>query len=243
MKAKAMSSSPLTRSATAAPDTGRRFHAWPLWAAVAGLLGIVGTLVFEARPAAEEESCQNGTVYTVTSADVLGLDAGVSRLGWTGGVLAVAALLVFAGVWHRRVVRRADSAAAAVVLAGVTATAGALTLGYGWKGALANYLGSEAGMFDQDGLFVYFMLTDFGAYLPWLGVLVAAFAVAWMAFVERLVSRVLGGVTALFAVGLAALTLATGVPGLPGTLSQAWLVILGVWLAVGRSRITREGEL
>jgi len=29
-----------------------------------------------------------------------------------------------------------------------------------------------------------------------------------------------------------------GVPGLAGPLSGAWLAIVGIWLAVGRSRVT-----
>ncbi|ALJ19223.1 hypothetical protein [Microbacterium sp. No. 7] len=232
-----MSTSPDIRGAAASSVTRRRVHLWPLWATVAGLLGFAGTIVFESRPAAEREAFEKGVEYTVISADVLGLDAFTSRLGWTAGVLSVVALLVFVGVWHRNVLRRVDSAAAAVVAAGVLASAAALTLGYGWKGALANYLGTESGYYDQEGLFIYYMLTDFGAYLPWLGVLVAAFAVAWMAFAERHVSRILGGVSVTFAVGLGAFMLISGVPGIPGTLMPAWLAILGVWLAVGRSRV------
>ena len=45
---------------------------------------------------------------------------------------------------------------------------------------------------------------------------------------------------ALFGVGLLALMLISGVPGIPGTLIQGWLVIAGIWLAVGRSRITEK---
>ena len=140
--------------------------------------------------------------------------------------------------------RLPQSVAAGVVSFGVAATAAGLILGAGWRGALANYLGAESGLYGQDGLFVYYMLTDFGAYLPWYGVLVAAFGVVWLAFVERTVSRALGGVTAVIAVGALAQVVITGVPGLPGVYAPMWLVVLGIWLAVGRSRVTAaEGEL
>lgn len=241
-----MSTSPESVSAAPAPDPSRprsapgfRFDAWPLWAAVAGALGFAGSIVFDVRPDAELQAWQRGEDYIVTAADMLGLDHVASRLGWTAGLLAVAALLVFQAVWRRHVERRFDSAAARVVTGGVIATAAASLLGYGWKGALANYLGPEAGLYDENGLFIYYMLTDFGAYLPWFGVLVAALAVAWMAFVERIVSRFLGAVSGLFGLGLGALMFVSGVPGIPGTLIQLWLVVLGVWLALGRSRITQ----
>lgn len=236
-----MSTPTPTRGSAASPSAARRrVHLWPLWASIAGALGFAGSIIFDVRPDAELEAFHQGEDYTVTPADMPGLDLIAGRLGWTAGLLSIAALLVFVGVWHRHVLRRTDSVAAVVVAAGALASAGALTLGYGWKGALANYLGAEAGLYDEQGLFVYYMLTDFGAYLPWFGVLVSSFAVAWMAFAERLVSRILGGVSAVFGVGLAGLMLISGVPGIPGTLIQAWLVIFGVWLAVGRSRVTSE---
>lgn len=236
-----MSTSSDLRAATAsaAVKRGRRFAAWPLWGAAAGASGFVGTIVFDVRPAAETAAWQAGSDYTVTPADMLGLDVLLGRLGWMAGLVSVAALLVFAGVWWRHVESRFPSAAARVVSAGMIATAGAALLGYGWKGALANYLGEEAGVYDERGLFVYYMLTDFGAYLPWFGMLVASLAVVWMAFAERIVSRVLGVVSGVFGLGLLTMMLLMGVPGIPGTLIPAWLAVFGIWLAVGRSRITQ----
>lgn len=216
------------------------FTLWPLWATLAGGFTFAGTAIFDVRPEAELEAWERGEDYIVSPADMMGLDGITSRFGWTAGVIGVALLLVFAAVWWRHTQRFTDSVAAKIVVLGLVATAGAASLGYGWKGALANYLGPEAGLYDERGLFVYYMLTDFGAFLPWLGVLVAALAVAWMAFAERLVSRVLGTVSALFGLGLTALMLISGVPGIPGTLMPGWLIITGIWLAVGRSRITEK---
>lgn len=227
-----------------AGGSARRFRLtlWPLWASVAGAFGFAGSIIFDVRPQAELDAFAKGEVHTVTPADLADLDAFGLRLGWMAGLVAVVALLVFAGVWRRHVESRFPSAAARMVSAGVIATAGAAALGYGWKGALANYLGSEAGYYDETGVFVYYMLNDFGAYLPWIGVWATTFAVVWMAFAERIVSRVLAVVTAVFGFGLGALMLITGVPGMPGTLVQLWLVLLGLWLAVGRSRVTAPEE-
>lgn len=223
----------------ASPPRRRRLAAWPLWAVVAGATGAVATFGTDLRPAAEQAAFDQGVEYVVTPADMMGLDPLLGRLGFVAGLIALAALIVFAAAWRRHVESRfSGSTAARVFSIGLVATAGALTLGYGWRGALANYLGPESGMYDSEGLFVYFMLTDFGAYLPWAAVVVSAFALAWMAWVERSVSRVLGTVTALFAVGTLGLVALTGVPGLPGVFMPAWLVIVGLWLAVGRSRVT-----
>ncbi len=227
-----------------APNTThkRKLNTWPLWASAAGAFGFAGTVIFDVRPPAELEAFENGTLHVVTPADMETLDVLTGRLGWMAGLFAVAALLIFSGIWHTRVARPTRSSAATVVTFGLVATAAAGTLGYGWKGALANYLGAESGMYDANGQFVYYMLTDFGAYFPWVATLIASFAVVWMAFGERTVSRVLGAVSAIFAIGLTALMFAMGVPGIPATLIPVWLIIFGIWLAVGRSKIMLPGE-
>jgi uncharacterized membrane protein YccC len=61
---------------------------------------------------------------------------------------------------------------------------------------------------------------------------------AWMAWAERLVSRVLGTVLAIYVALIVFAYIAMGVPGLAGPLSGLVLAIAGIWLSVGRSRIT-----
>lgn len=222
----------------------RGFTAWPLWAVAAGIAGSIGTIATDLRPPAEQEAWKNGDDYTVTAADMASLDPTLGRVGFIAGLIAIIALLILYAAWRRHVERRfAESTAVYVVSAGFLATAAALLLGYGWRGALANYLGPEAGYYEADGLFIYYMLTDFGAYLPWFGVLVAAAALGWMAWMEHTVSRGLGTVSALMAIGLFAAVIITGVPGLPGALMPIWLAVAGVWLAVGRSRITEPEQV
>lgn len=222
----------------------KRFTAWPLWATLAGVAGVVGTIATDLRPAAEAEAWRNGEDYTVTSSDMIDLEPLMGRIGHVVGLVAIVALLILVAVWRRHVEDRfVGSVAARVFSAGLIATAAGLTLGYGWRGALANYLGPEAGMYDAEGLFVYFILTDFGAYLPWFATIVSLGALTWMAWAERLVSRGLGAFVGFIAIGLFVATVVTGVPGLPGTLGQVGLTVAGIWLAFGRSAIILTGPL
>ena len=59
-----------------------------------------------------------------------------------------------------------------------------------------------------------------------------------MAFADRIVSRLLGGVAGLVAVLLLGAVVVTGVPGLPAIVLVG-VIVAGVWLAVGRSAITQ----
>ncbi|MBM7503804.1 hypothetical protein ACFPER_09985 [Agromyces aurantiacus] len=241
-----MSSSPIDAALTAGPAADAvarpaRFRGWPLWGALAGVAGFIGTVLTDLRPEGELAAVEQGERYTVTAADMVQLDPTLARYGYVAGVVAIVALLVFQAAWRRHVETAfTRSTAARAVSGGLIATIAGLILGYGWRGGLANYLGPESDSYDPNGRFVYYMLTDFGAYMPWLGVVAAAGGLAWMAFVERNVSRVLGAVSALAAVLTLGAVIVSGVPGLPGGTMPLWLAIAGVWLAVGRSRITRS---
>lgn len=219
------------------PAPAPRFRAWPLWATAAGVLGLFSSLVTDTR--AGDASDPD---YTVTAADMAVLDHVMNRIGGTTGYVTVALLIVFAAVWHRRVSQRFTwSLGAPVVTFGLVASAAALTLAYGWKGALGIYLNgaSEQGSYDDAGLYVYYMMSDFSPYIGWFPVTVAAAGLAWMAFRERLVSRGLGVCAGLLAVLVLGAVVVTGVPGLP-FFAALGLVVGGIWLAVGRSPIVLE---
>lgn len=216
-----------------------RFTAWPLWATLGGALGIVSTVITDKR--AGDTSNMD---YTVSVKDIAPLDHELFRIGGLTGYVCVAVLLIFAAIWHRRVAQRFSwSLGAPIVTFGLVASAAALTLAYGWKGALGNYLhgAAEAGVYDDEGLYTYYVMNDFSPYIGWFPILVAAGGLAWMAFREGLISKGLGacsGLLVVLAVGAVAIT---GVPGLP-FVSMIGLAIGGVWLAVGRSAITREDQ-
>ncbi len=216
--------------------TSPRLTLWPLAGAVAGLLGAVAT--FTDSRVGEPRNPD----YTITVADLGDLESATMRVGGFVGYLAVAALLVFAAVWQTRVARRYPwSVGAAIVQHGLVASSAALALAYGWKAALGNYGpgAMEAGTYDDAGLYAYYILNDFGPFIAWLPALVALGGLAYMAFRERLVSRLLGGFAAFVSLGTLAAVAATGVPGLPFTAGLG-LLVASLWLAAGRSTITQE---
>lgn len=215
-------------------------RAWPLWASAAGALGLFATVITDER--AGDTSDMD---YTVTVKDMAALDHEMFRIGGAVGFACVAALLVLAAIWNRRVSQKHTwSLGAPVVTFGLVAAAGALTLAYGWKGALGTYLhgAMEEGTYDDQGLYIYYVMNDFSPYLAWFPVTVALLGLAWMAFRERLVSRGLGAFAGLTSVALYGAVVVTGVPGLPFA-SSLCLVVVGIWLALGRSKIVLEDAL
>ena len=225
-----------TRTATRSEAPVRRERrAWPLTAAAAGLCGIVATLVLDGRGAGSNEVSLTPRLFE-------DLDPVVYRASMVVGYLAVVLLLVTAAHWRRRVEPRVPrSTAATLVPLALVASAAGLTYGYGWKGALGSYVpgGAEQGMYDDQGLYVYYLLNDFGAYIGWMGVVVAAGAVAWMSLRERTVSRWIGVVSVLPVLQTTLMVVGMGVPGVPALLAPLWLLVAGTGLSLGRSTIVR----
>jgi hypothetical protein len=212
----------------------RRFTAWPLWASFTGALGLVA-LLLEGRVNDGEELGR-----PVAAEDVMAVGHEMFRISGVLGYLAALSLLVLAAVWHQRVSRRfPDSTASNLVTFSAVATAALVTLSFGWRGALGNYLpgGGEEGSYDADGLYTYYVMNDFSPFIAFVPLLGACYGLAWMAFRDRLVSRALGGVAGVVATLLLLAVAVTGVPGLPAIVLLG-LVVAGIWLAVGRSPIT-----
>jgi hypothetical protein len=209
---------------------------WPLAGALAGVTGFVATVITDVRRAQVQVPAVDGYTQTVDFMDEM--EPGILRVGYVFGLVTIVLLSVFTAWWSRRVEDVAPRAVAGrIATIGFLITIGGLALTYSWKGALANYLGPERGTYQEDGLFVYYMIADFGPYIPWLGVALAAAAMAWLSFENRIMSRGLGGVSAFFAVLVAGAVLVSGVPGLPALPMPIWLVVAGIWLAAGRSRL------
>ncbi len=220
----------------AAPDTGRRGRArWALTGSLTGLLGMGATLVSDVHVMS--------WVDTTTTAEIVGdVSRVTAHVSVVLGFLTVVGLLVLSAQWRRLVEPRvAHSTAARVVTHGLLAASGALALGYGFKGMLAVYLpgGLDAGAYDRDALYVMYVLNDFGSYIGWLGVTVAAGAVAWMALRERTISRWIGVWSLLPVAAVTAMVALTGLPGFPGVITPVWMVVAFAGLALGRSPVTR----
>jgi hypothetical protein len=201
---------------------------WPLWGVAAGVLGYIGHLVTDDNPTGEESGL---TVEEV----VASLDRGKFHIGVVAGILAVFCLLVFTAGWRRWANRQAkNSLAASVVSLALTASAGAMILGYGFKGALAVYLpgGMDDGMHTVEGLYSLFMFLDFAPFIAWYGVAMAAAAMAWLSLRERQMPVWIGISSAIFAIVPFGILLATGLPGFPGVVDPLWLIVTSIGLAV-----------
>ncbi|QBR90963.1 hypothetical protein [Nocardioides euryhalodurans] len=207
---------------------------WPLLAAAAGLTGLVATMVLDGRTVSDEGATLDHQLF-------VDLDPLTFRLSMVFGYLTVVLLLVLAATWRRLVEPRlAGSTAAHVVPLGLLSSAAGLTYGYGWKGALGNYLPDsfEPHAFDDTGLYVYYVLNDFGAWIGWLGVVIAAGAIAVMSLKERTVPRWIGVVSLVPVLQTTLMVAGLGVPGVPALLGPAWLAVTGLGLYLGRSSIT-----
>lgn len=216
------------RPATESPATARPSRAWPLWGVAAGVFGVVAT-VFTTQ--------QSGIGPDRAAA----LAPGGYHLGGAVGYLAVACLLVLSACWRTAANRVAPGAAAVRVVAdGLTASAAGLSLGYGWKLAMAVYLpgGLNQHGFGKEGMFFYYMLNDFGGYLGWLGVVVAAGAVAWLGFRLRLVPIWLAVVSLLPPLAVLVMSLGLSIAGYAGTVGPVWLIVASAGLALGRHRLS-----
>ena len=220
-----------TAAGTTTPAHTRRPR-WPLLATAAGLTGLAATLVLDGR---------TSDAASLDHRLFVDLDPLTYRLSMVLGYVTVVLLLVLAATWRRRVEPMLPgSTAAHLVPLGLVSSAAGLTYGYGWKGALGNYLpGSfEPTAFDDAGLYVYYVLNDFGSFIGWLGVVIAAGAIAVMGLRERSVPRWLGVVAVLPVLQTTLMVAGMGVPGVPALLGPAWLVVTGLGLYVSRSTVT-----
>ncbi|TCI97458.1 hypothetical protein [Aeromicrobium sp. IC_218] len=207
---------------------------WPLLISLVGLL-TTAALLLENRPDGSGDFD-----YPVTAEDVVELGHVAFRVSGLLGYVAALSMLVLAAVWHQRVGRRFPwSTGASVVTFSLVASASLMTLAYGWRGALGNYLptGMEGDSYDAEGLYTYFVMNDFSPYIAGVPLLGAGFALAWMSFADGLVSRPLGVAAGLVSALLLLAVAVSGVPGLPAAMSVA-MVVAGVWLTLGRSQVT-----
>jgi hypothetical protein len=221
------------------PVTRARSHGmWPLIGSFAGVAGFVATILTDIHVATD------GFDEAETMSVVRQIDQQTAHFSIVAGFIAVALLIAFAAQWRGIVERTFPySSAARVVAQGLTAAAGALTLGYGWKGASAIYHaeGMDAGTYDEMGLYIYYILNDFGSYIGWFGVTVAAGAVAWMGLRERVIPLWIGFFSLIPVLAVVALTGGTGLPGFPGVVSPIWMAIAFTGLALhGTFRTTDD---
>ena len=201
---------------------------WAISGSLAGIMGFVATILTDIHVPTDGE----GTVETMTVVNEI--NQRTAHMSVIAGFITVALLLAFAAAWRGVVEPRLPhSNAARIVTQGLTAAAGALSLGYGWKGATAIYHadGMDAGTYDEMGLYIYYILNDFGSYIGWFSVTVAAGAVAWMSLKDRVIPLWIGVFSCIPVLAVLAFTGLTGLPGFPGVVSPIWMAVAFAGLA------------
>jgi hypothetical protein len=200
---------------------------WPLFGVAAGVLGAIGHL-FTDQNLSDEERASGAAVIDA-------LDRTSYHIGIVAGMAAVFCLLIFTAGWRRWNTGNApDSIAGEMISLALVASAGAMLLGYGFKGSLAVYLpgGIDGEPYPNENLLSVFMFNDFAPYIAWYGVAMAVIGVAWFALREHRLPIWHGIVAAVFAVLPIAFLVATGLPGFPGVVDPFWMIIFGIGLTV-----------
>lgn len=218
----------LQHPTTSAERTATGSTRWAAWGLAAGVLGFVAHLVSDPQSAL-------ATADRGLGAEIVEL---VGRTGYhvgaATGFLAVACLLVAAAGWRRLVRGWPDHLAAELVPGALVAAAGAMTIGYGFKGTLAIYLdgGLDGSSYPIEGLYALFMVNDLAPFFSWLGVIVAAGAVAVVSLRHRLLPRWMGVVSVLAVLPALGMLLAFGLTGFVGITGPIWLVAISTGLLV-----------
>lgn len=213
--------------------------AWPWVGVGAGLAGFIGTILTDIHVATD------GSDAVTTMAVVAEINQRTAHLSIIAGFVTVTLLLVLAAMWRGTVEpRMPGSNAARVVTQALTASAGALMLGYGWKGATAIYHadGMDSGTYDEMGLYIYYILNDFGSYIGWFGVTVAAGAIAWISLRERALPLWIGIWSCVPVLAVLGFTGGTGLPGFPGVVSPIWMAVAFAGMAFSRVGGTAESR-
>jgi hypothetical protein len=209
--------------------TGRR-ATWALWGTAAGVLGVVANLF--TQPVVTDADRMRGPEAVVEM-----LSRGGYHVAAIAGVGAAVALLVFTAGFRRWSERQSgDSLALRLVPVALTASAAAMLTAYTVKGQLAIYLdgGINAGSYQTEALYTFFILDDLAGFGAWWGVIVFAAATIALAFRDRLVVRWVGALAALAVLAPVGFLLSTGLTGFPGVIGPVWLTLAGIGMALRR---------
>jgi hypothetical protein len=204
-----------------------RLTGWHLWGFMAGVFGLVANMLVDDQGGLTDEQRRSG------AAVVAELERGGYHIGVVAGLAAVVCLLLWAGGWRRATSDSATLAAHTLPLA-LAASAAALLVAYGFRGGLAEYLpgGVNDDNFPREGLYVLFIINDTAPWFGWLGVVLAAGLVAWLAFSSRSLPRWIGVVSAVAVLPPVGIMVASGAVAIAGVVGPLWLVVASAGLAL-----------
>lgn len=204
---------------------------WAAWGVLAGIGGVTSNLVFNDQNSVTDAQMASGVGV------IEHLDRTNYQVGVVAGWVAIAGLLVMAAGWRRAIDRSGDDHLAWLVIPyGLVAAASSLLLGYGFKGALAEYLpgGANEDNFPAEAVYQMFVFNDNAPWVGWWGVLFAAAAVAWLSFRRRgSVPLWLGIIGALVVLHSVIVMVGIGAVAIAGLTGPIWLILASTWLLLG----------
>lgn len=211
--------------------------AWPWAGLVAGVAGIVGTLVLNV-PVPSEEVSDAGVDAVFETLD----NQRAVHIGASAGFVAAWALVLFAMGFSRHVTRRAPAGSLLpqVIKVALTAGVGTLIIGFGLKAAAAGGMpgGIDEAFYTKTDSTVTALISSQMQYVGWQGVAVAMAATSIAAFTYGVVPRWIGALGALFSVVVAVFTLVLCLPNSAGIFGPPFLLLLSIVLMTTRKHRT-----
>jgi hypothetical protein len=209
---------------------GVRRNFWGLWGVAAGVLGLVTNVGLD------DQSKHLKSLQPWEATVVAELNRSLYWAGVVTGLAAILCLVLFIAGWKRWAEPLSASLAAGAVTVVLTVSAAAMLVGYGLKGALAEYLpgGSNADNFSPDALLVLFTLNDTAGWYAWWGVIIAAGFCAWLGLRERILPIWLALVAVLAVLPPLLAMLLTGAVAIAGLTGPLWMIALGLALTLRR---------
>lgn len=217
---------PTTDFSVATPRASRSF---PLFGAVAGIAGFLGSAILWQWIEADVKAQGPQAVVDVLAASRVKMHVGAS-LSW----IATFALIAFAIGYLRFLSQRVgeDHALVQTARLGLTAGVGTMFLTSALKSLTVGGLPGavDAAMYDLQDVATLHVLTDQAQWVGWMGVVVAMAVTALLVFRERILSRWYGIFTAAFTLLVAGMTLVLGLPYSAGLAGPLWLIVSTVVL-------------
>ncbi|HEU4676135.1 MAG TPA: hypothetical protein VFS29_09120 [Motilibacteraceae bacterium] len=230
-------STPTSTAPTTEPVTGTARSLakapWVWSGAVAGVGGVVAMLVLN-MPFPTEQQAAGGveTVY-----DALDGQKAVQIGASLGFVVAWALALFSVGfIGHLRRVLPQDSVLPALVRVALTASVGAMFIGFGARAAAAGGMpgGIDHGFYTHADTVVISTLAGQLQWVGWQGVCLAMAATAVAAFRHRAMPKWVGAIGALLTLAVAGMTLVLCLPYSAGIAGPVFLTALSVGLLITR---------
>jgi hypothetical protein len=204
---------------------------WPIFGVIGGLAGVASGAT--SITSVTDEQARSGV-------DVIDhLSRGQYHVSFMLGLVSVVSLFLAASGWKRWAEQRAPRDLAARTIGPALAAVATINIIFASiAGSMALYLpgGTDTGTLSREGIFVNYILLDFGMLLGWWGAIVAAGCVAALSFRrDRVLPRWMGVVSVLFMLPGIAMASLIALPGFVGLTMPIWLIVISIGLVFSRT--------